>query len=256
MGDDHTPPGMIRLTTEIDRLTGDGSKTPTPSVLKPTRRRGATVSASDILTGKSDLQSIMKAVQAEQAAAENARRREAETVDRRLRGWGALRHALAAGTRRGRWWFYDFDGRTEAIPPHWWNSAAAEDAAAYGVVTLTRAIGTNVDSIKAVVVIEEEKATAKAAAPELEPAREAPSSLSSPLGPTDQIIEIFKEKGMTKFNGKPRDRIRSELKDAGIAFSKSEFDAAFTVAVERGYLDKLEGAPRRGNRMTDSVKGS
>jgi hypothetical protein len=158
MGDDHTPPGMIRLTTEIDRLTGDGSKTPTPSVLKPTRRRGATVSASDILTGKSDLQSIMKAVRAGQAAADDACRREAETVDRRLCGWGALRHALAAGTRRGRWWFHDFDGRTEAIHPDWWNSAAAEVAASHGVVTLTRAIGPNVHSLKAIVVIEEEQA--------------------------------------------------------------------------------------------------
>ena len=156
MGDDHTPPGMIRLTTEIDRLTGDGSKTPAPSVLKPTRRRGATMSASDILTGKSDLQSIMKAVRAGQALAEDARRREAETVDRRLLGWGALRHTLAAGTRRGRWWFYDFDGRTEAIPPYWWNSSAAEDAASHGVVTLMRAIGPKVHSLKAIVVIEEE----------------------------------------------------------------------------------------------------
>jgi len=243
MGDDQTPPGMIRLTTEIDRLTGDGSKTPAPSVSKATRRRGATVSASNILTGKSDLRSIMKAVQAGQAAAEDARRREAEAVDRRLRGWGALHDALASGTRRGHWWFHDFDGRTMPIPTYWWDSSAAEDAAAHGVVT--------VHSQKAIVLIEETPASAGTTSPQPEPAEKAPFGLSSPPGQMDHLIEIFKEKGLLEFKGKPGDRIQSELRAAGIAFSKKEFEAAYAIATERGYLVKLSGAPRKGNRLTD-----
>lgn len=77
----------------------------------------------------------------------------------------------------------------------------------------------------------------------------ASSAVSAPAtgGPIEQLVEFFKQHGREpEFqDGAPRDRWKLAAVRAGLLFADGDFDAGWRVALERGHVVALKGAPAR-----------
>lgn len=220
MGKEYSPPGTVRLTAELRRLEKALAEDPENEDNSTSKAKKPEVSVLPRKRVRSGLLDL-KPWEPPEAAAHIGR--QIDSRNRQLKAFAPLRKSLAQGERRGWWWFYDFNGQTEAIPPHWWNSAAAEDAASHGVVTIMRAIGASVHSLKAVLVVDEAKLHTSSVT--------VPSKSNDETRAIKYIVGLMKE-SPEKPAGMKNEKLFADVKRHVPGLSRRAFERAKAAAIE------------------------
>lgn len=92
----------------------------------------------------------------------------------------------------------------------------------------------------------------------LSPARLADAAIrkqTQPQGPIEALVDFFKLSGMAPENkGLPKALWRKKAHAERLRFTNEEFEAARLIAVEKKYVTRLVGAPKKGQR-SKNLKG-